>query len=252
MLDTEYAVRVRAVSGVGDGPASAEQTETAEAKTSEQQDSTPNTAATGAPTISGTAQVGETLNVDTSGIADEDGLDNVSFGYQWIRSDGATDSDIQDATGSTYTVHNDDAGKSIRVRVSFTDDDGNDESLTSDGLDIPRPPLTASFSGVPTSHSGDNTTFEFRLHFSVEPTLSYVNMRDDVLTVTNGSVDRVERVTPNGSTPDSDWKIFIEPDGDEDLTISISPTSNCNAASAVCSSDGRKLSNAVTTTVLGP
>ena len=34
----------------------------------------PNTPATGAPTISGTAQVGETLTADTSGIADDDGL----------------------------------------------------------------------------------------------------------------------------------------------------------------------------------
>ena len=36
------------------------------------------TAATGTPTISGTPQVGETLTADTSGIADEDGLENVS------------------------------------------------------------------------------------------------------------------------------------------------------------------------------
>ena len=33
-----------------------------------------NSPATGDPTISGTAQVGETLTVDTSGIADTDGL----------------------------------------------------------------------------------------------------------------------------------------------------------------------------------
>ena len=41
-----------------------------------------NTPATGAPSISGTAQVGETLTADTSGIADEDGLENVAFSYQ--------------------------------------------------------------------------------------------------------------------------------------------------------------------------
>ena len=34
-----------------------------------------NTPATGEPTITGTTQVGETLTVDTSAIADEDGLD---------------------------------------------------------------------------------------------------------------------------------------------------------------------------------
>ena len=46
------------------------------------------TPATGAPTVSGTAQVGEILAVDVSGIAGEDGLNDVSFGYQWL-ADGA-------------------------------------------------------------------------------------------------------------------------------------------------------------------
>ena len=45
----------------------------------------PNTAATGKPTISGTAQVGETLTADTSGIADSDGLNNIPYSYQWVR-----------------------------------------------------------------------------------------------------------------------------------------------------------------------
>ena len=87
----------------------------------------PNSAATGAPTISGTAQVGETLSGDTSGIADADGLDNASFSYRWI-ADG---DDIPGATGSTYTLTADDAGKTIKVRVSFSDDRGNAETLTS-------------------------------------------------------------------------------------------------------------------------
>ena len=87
----------------------------------------PNSAATGAPTISGTAQVGETLTADTSGIADEDGLDNAAFSYQWL----AGDSDISGATGITYTMADADEGKTVKVRVSFTDDGGNDETLTS-------------------------------------------------------------------------------------------------------------------------
>ena len=91
----------------------------------------PNNPATGVPTINGAAQVGETLTVDTSGIVDEDGLENVSYSYQWFRNDGTTDSDIQDAVNSTYTLVSGDSGKAIKVRVSFTDDAGNDESLTS-------------------------------------------------------------------------------------------------------------------------
>ena len=90
-----------------------------------------NSAATGAPTIGGTAQVEETLTVDTTGIDDADGLNDVTFAYQWVRSDGSDEEDIQDATGSTYNVTEDDVGKTIRVRVDFTDDAGNQESLTS-------------------------------------------------------------------------------------------------------------------------
>ena len=91
----------------------------------------PNSPATGAPTINGTAQVGETLTADTSGIVDADGLTNVSYSYQWIRNDGTTDTDIQGAISSTYTLVSADEGKTIKVRVSFTDDAGYSETLTS-------------------------------------------------------------------------------------------------------------------------
>ncbi len=88
-----------------------------------------NTAAAGAPTISGTAQVGQTLTASTSGISDSDGLTNVSYGYQWL----ADDAEIDGATSSTYTVQSTDNGKVIKVRVTFTDDANNEESLTSAG-----------------------------------------------------------------------------------------------------------------------
>ena len=90
-----------------------------------------NSPATGLPTISGTAQVGETLTADTSGIADTDGLSGETFAYQWVSSDGTTDTDIGKATGSTYKLVAADQGKSIKVRVAFTDDGGNEETLTS-------------------------------------------------------------------------------------------------------------------------
>ena len=91
----------------------------------------PNSPATGAPAISGTAQVGETLTAETSGIADADGLSDATFSYQWLASDGTTDTDIQYATGSTHTLVDADEGKTIKVGVSFTDDAGNEETLSS-------------------------------------------------------------------------------------------------------------------------
>ena len=106
----------------------------------------PNTSATGQPTISGTIQVGETLTADTSGIADEDGLDNVVFSYQWM----ADDTNIQDATGSSYTLVSDDESRTITVTVSFTDAEGNPETLTSDptGEVAAKPNIQAT--GLPT------------------------------------------------------------------------------------------------------
>ena len=40
--------------------------------------------------------------------------------YQWIRSDGNVDIDIDGATGSSYMLTDGDEGKAIKVRVVFT------------------------------------------------------------------------------------------------------------------------------------
>ena len=94
-----------------------------------------NTAATGDVTISGiprNPQHGLTLTADTSGISDSDGLATPGYTYQWVRVDGLTEDDISGATGSTYTVTAADVGKTLKVRVEFTDDADNAEMLTSD------------------------------------------------------------------------------------------------------------------------
>ena len=92
---------------------------------------TPNTAATGAPTITGTAQVGKTLTAVTTGITDADGLTSPTYTYQWIRVDGTDEEDISGENSSTYTLVDADLGKTIKVKVSFTDDASNAETLTS-------------------------------------------------------------------------------------------------------------------------
>ena len=82
--------------------------------------------ATGAPGISGEPVVGKTITAQTrSGwIADPDGLTSSTFTYQWIRedADGSNSADINTATASTYTLTTADAGKKIKVKVSFMDD----------------------------------------------------------------------------------------------------------------------------------
>ena len=126
----------------------------------EPQESTENIPATGQPTISGTAQVRETLTADTTSIADEDGLEDVAFSYQWL----SDDAEIGGATGSTYTPVADDEGKTITVQVSFTDDGGNDETLTSTATDVvaeaarPNSPATGAPAITGTAQVGETLT----------------------------------------------------------------------------------------------
>ena len=63
------------------------------------------------PTITGTAEVGQTLTADTSAIMDADGLP-ATFTYEWM-SNGAP---ITGATAATYTVQATDAGSPSRSR----------------------------------------------------------------------------------------------------------------------------------------
>ena len=207
----------------------------------------PNSPATGAPTISGTAQVGETLTLDVSGIADEDGLDNAAFSYQWL-ADGT---DISGATGSTYTLVVDDIGKVVTVRVSLTDDAGNDEELTSVATEavggLPPPPLTASLENAATSHNGESA-FTFELHFSEEFGISYKRLRDHAFTVTGGTVKKAQRMEQGSNLR---WRVTVKPDGDGQVSVVLPETTDCNDQRAICAADGRMLSHRLELTVSG-
>ena len=147
------------------------------------QASAENNPATGAPTISGTAQVGETLTANIAGIADADGLSGETFTYQWVSGDGTTDTDIEKATGSTYKLVDADNGKSVKVRVTFTDGGGNEETLTSaptapvwgDGLPGAPRNLTATpgnkevtLSWDPPADNGNAPATRYRIEWRVD------------------------------------------------------------------------------------
>ncbi len=206
----------------------------------------PNNPATGAPAISGTPQVGETLTASTSDIDDSDGLTNVSYSYQWI----AGGSDISGATNSTYTPADSDVGKAIQVRVSFEDDANNQESLTSTATEavVPRPPLTASFQSKPSTHDGQ-TAFTFELRFSEEFGLSYVTLRDHAFSVTGATVDKAKRMTQGSNIG---WTITVTPESAAAVTVVLPVTTDCGATGAICTGDGRMLSNRLEFTVSGP
>ncbi len=208
----------------------------------------PNRDATGAPTISGTPQVEQTLTADTSSITDADGLTNVSYSYQWI----AGGSDIAGATGSTYTLTSSEQGQTVQVRVTFTDDADNEETLTSaatDAVAAAPVPLTVRLKvAAPTTHDG-SSEFTFEIEFSEEFGLSYVTLRDFAFTETGGEVRRAQRMDKPSNIR---WLITVEPNGNGDVTIVLPVTTDCNADGAICTGDGRKLSNSLSFTVSGP
>ena len=90
-----------------------------------------NAAPAGVPAITGTAAVGATLSASAADITDDDGLANATFAWQWIANDGTADADIVDATAATYVLTAAEEGKTVRVRVTFTDDAGTEETLES-------------------------------------------------------------------------------------------------------------------------
>ena len=119
----------------------------------------PNSPATGQPQIKGSALVGARLRVDTSGIADANGLTGAQYHYQWLTSDDGVDTEIAGATRPSYQLTSQQDGKSIKVRVSFTDDASHHESLISPALHPTRPTgLTATVSGETAVLSWDAPT----------------------------------------------------------------------------------------------
>ena len=208
----------------------------------------PNSPATGLPTISGIPQVDETLTADTSGISDDDGLTNVSYSYQWT----AGGSDIDGASGSSYTLKDVQKGQTIQVRVSFRDDADNDETLTSDAtaaVAAKPTPLTVRLVFPVAGHHGASNVFTFDIRFSEEIPLSYKTLKLHAFTVTGGSILKARRMDKPSNIK---WRIMVRPDSSEDVTIVLPATTDCEAQGAICTEDGRKLSNSLSFTVSGP
>ena len=85
-----------------------------------------------------------------------------------------------------------DDGKTLTVRVSFTDDAGNEESLTSEATDAVTAPLTAILENMPNTHDGKI-------------------LRDHAFTVFGGAVENAERIAQGSNLR---WLITVSPDGD--------------------------------------
>jgi hypothetical protein len=79
---------------------------------------------TAAPTVSGTAQQGQSLNASTGSWSGSTPMD---YAYQWRRCDasGGACADIGSATSASYTLDAADVGQTVRVRVTASNSAGS-------------------------------------------------------------------------------------------------------------------------------
>ena len=110
----------------------------------------------------------------------------------------------------------------------------------------PPVPLTAAFAALPAEHDGTRPV-TFTLIFSAPPRLSATTLREQAFTVTGGTM---QTATQQGST--QRWTITVQPTGDDDVTVRLAGGRACGTKGAICTADGRVLSNGVAMRVLGP
>ena len=70
-----------------------------------------------------------------------------------------------------------------------------------------------------------------------------------VFTVTGGSILKAQRMDKPSNIP---WRITVRPDSNGDVEIELPVTTDCSDEGAICTEDGRKLSNSLNFTVSGP
>ena len=107
--------------------------------------------------------------------------------------------------------------------------------------------LTARFVDMPAEHDG-KTAFKLRIAFSEEIRMSGRRLRSDVVAVSGGRATKAGRVNKRKDL----WKLKVRPDSLADVTVTLSSGAACDTPGAVCTADGRALSNTISATVKGP
>ena len=190
--------------------------------------------------------------------------DTVTVDY--ATSDGtATAGEDYTATSGTVTFASGETTKTVSVPITDDTEDDGGETFTltlgnaSSGVQLgdaeatgtirnteAAAPLTASFSGMPASHTG--AEFTFGLTFSEEPNIGYQALRDEAFEVTGGDVRTAQRQQQGSNLA---WDITVEPSGEDAVTITLPETTDCAASGAICTDDGRPLSHSLSATVDG-
>ena len=100
---------------------------------------------------------------------------------------------------------------------------------------------------MPVEHDGESA-FRFRVAFSDEIRISYKTVRDESFQVFAGEVTKARRVDGRRDL----WEIAVEPLSDADVRVVLPATTDCAAAAAVCTAEGKPLSTRLEGTIPGP
>ena len=151
---------------------------------------------------------------------------------------------VENADGTVALAEGDNA-----VTIEVTAEDGQTTKTYTVAVtrgEAP-PQLTAQFEDPPESHNGTDP-FTFRIAFSEPISTSYVGVRDHALKVTGGTAAAAGRVDGRNDL----WWVRVQPDSDAGVTVVLPTTEDCDAVGAICTADGKRLSNRLELTVPGP
>ena len=200
-------------------------------------------------TQDGTAQAGSDYTAKTGTLTF-----NTGDTSQTVSVTVLTDSEDESEETLTLTLSNPSQATLDDATGTGTIENGESSSGTEEDPPADNPPaetpvvsLTGSFSSMPTTHNG--TTFTFDLSFSENVKAGYERIRDHAFNVTGGKITNAQRKTQGSN---QSWTITVKPDGNGAITITLPETSNCDATGAICTYDGRKLSDSTSAQVAGP
>jgi hypothetical protein len=108
---------------------------------------------TSRPTITGTAQEGQTLTGHNGGWT---GTEPITYAFQWLRCNaaGASCSDLAGASSQTYVVKKEDVGSTIRVRVTASNAEGSASANSDQTAVATAQPATAPSNSSPPTIAG--------------------------------------------------------------------------------------------------
>ena len=149
-------------------------------------------------------------------------------------------SDDADGDDETFTV----ALGSLPSGLTAGSASSVEVTITDSGLQQRTEPLTAAFENVPSEHDGTAFTFDLTLSEAPGagnlPVAASFKVAPGKASVSGSGTRYTVTVTPK---PANAWK---------DVTVTLLQPADCAVAGAICTADGRALSNSASATVGGP